>query len=289
MNNEQKKHVIVLYSGGLDSRLAVKLLKEQNYSVEALYLKLPFAPSSELDNFLENENVQLTIIDCTKGEMLKKYIDAVEHPKHGRGAGYNPCIDCKLFMYEYAKLYAEKHDIKYIATGEVLGQRPMSQNKDALDLMKRKINFNILRPLNDFGIRGRNRKEQIALANKYNIQFPGPAGGCLLCEKGLKKRFRILVENNLINEKTLPLINTGKHYFIDEKKWWIIVGRNEQENNIIEQFSRVITSGKGKPAVFFHSTDNNYWNELITKANKFQTAFQNKDKIFIHSIIKWKM
>ncbi len=289
MNNEKKDPIIVLYSGGLDSRLAVKLLKEQNYIVEALYFKLPFAPSSELDEFLENENIRLTIIDCTKGEMLNKYIDAIEHPKHGRGTGYNPCIDCKLFMYEYAKIYAEKHDIKHMATGEVLGQRPMSQNKDALDLMKRKINFNILRPLNDIGIRGRNRKEQIALANKYNIQFPGPAGGCLLCEKGLEKRFRILVENKLINEKTLPLINTGRHYFIDEKKWWIIVGRNEQENNVIEQFSRVIRSEKGKPAVFFHSTDNNYRDEIITKANKFQTAYQNKDKNFIHTVIKWKM
>ncbi len=289
MANEDKKKVIVLYSGGLDSRLAVKLLKEQNYIVEALYFKLPFAPSSKLDNFTEKENIPTTIIDCTKGEMLHKYLFSVEHPDHGRGTGYNPCIDCKLFMYEHAKEHARKHDIKYIASGEVQGQRPMSQNKDALELIKRKTNFNILRPLNDAGIRGRNRKEQIAMANKYNIQFPGPAGGCLLCEKGLEKRFRILIENNLINEKKLPLINTGRHYYIDEKQWWIIVGRNEQENKIIEQFSRVIISGKGKPAVYFHSVNKNDWNTLNEEAQEIQNAYQNKDKNFINSLIKWKI
>jgi tRNA-specific 2-thiouridylase len=249
-----KQKCIVLFSGGLDSRLAVKIMQERGFEVLALHFNLPFGCGCcNLGcnfNFTQMSGIKFEILDCTKGKLLKEYLKVLKNAKHGRGAGYNPCRDCKIWLFKKAKQYAMKKGIKIIATGEVLGQRPMSQTKQAIEIIDKKIKFKLTRPLIEIGISGRKRKRQIALAEKYKIKYPTPAGGCLLCEKAQKNKFKFLLERKLINEKTLSLALTGRHFYINS--CWFVVGRNENENKIIEKFENCIKSGKGKPAVYFN-------------------------------------
>jgi hypothetical protein len=169
-------------------------------------------------------------------------------------------------MFKKAKEIAEKNKIKIIASGEVVGQRPMSQKENGLKTIEKesKLENKIFRPLSAkllpkvngiddeeyYDIVGRNRKEQIELAKKFGIDYPTPGGGCLLCEKALKKRFEFLLDKKFINKKTLPLVKIGKHLNINNK--WFVVARNEEESKIIEKFENKIPSKKKTPAVYFH-------------------------------------
>jgi len=262
---------LVLFSGGLDSRLAVKLLQKQGYNIEAIFFLLPFGCGccniNCSFNFSQMQGVKLTVIDCTKGKLLKESLEIIKHPKHGTGTSINPCIDCKIYMFKKAKQYADKHNIKVIATGEVLGQRPMSQTTRALKIIDEEIKFKIKRPLIELGIEGRQRKKQMQLAKQFNISYPSPGGGCLLCEKPPGKRIKFLLNKNLITQTTLPLAKLSRHLYI--KGNWFVVGKNQQENNIIESFKTSIKSSKGKPAVYFQK------NKSI--AEELQKAYQSKD------------
>ena len=230
------KKAIVMLSGGLDSRLVIKMMQKQGYNVVALYFKLPFSKDVEASNieYCKKHKVKIKVFDYTKGKLLKEYLELIKKPKHGTGAGINPCIDCRGFMLSKARKYADKHKIKMIASGEVLGQRPMSQHRQGLEIVEKeaKLKGRLKRPLIELGIRGRKRKEQIKLAKKFKIDYPNPAGGCLLCEKGLVKRIKFVLDRGL-NEKEIKLINIGRHFVIDKK--WIVLGRNEIENNILEK------------------------------------------------------
>lgn len=249
-----KSKCVVLFSGGLDSRLVAKIMQERNFDIIALHFKLPFSKDviKEVKDFCKKEKIKLRIFDFCKGKLLKDYLRILKNAKFGRGAGFNCCVDCKIFMFRKAKEFADKKEIQFVATGEVDGQRPMSQTAKSLNIIKEKSNLSdkLLRPLNEIGISGRNRKKQIELAKKFRISYPYPAGGCLLCEKALKKRFDILIKNNLINYKTLKLVNIGRHFFKDN--CWFVVARNEKECVIIEKSKGNFVKGKkGKPAVYF--------------------------------------
>ena len=243
------KKCIVLFSGGLDSRLVVKLMQEKGFEILAVYFKLPFSCSKDEDvkDFCKQQKIKLKIFDVTKGKLFKEYLKTIKQAEHGTGAGMNPCIDCKIFMFKKTKEFADKESrlgspktlnagckINLIATGEVVGQRPMSQMENSMKLIESKANLEdkIIRPLIDLGISGRQRKKQIALAKKFKINYPSPAGGCLLCEKQLKNRFKTLFKREL-NEKEIKLISIGRHFIINNS--WIILGRNEKENKIIEK------------------------------------------------------
>lgn len=249
-----KQKVLVLFSGGLDSRLVVKILQEQGLEVECLYFKLPFGCGccNAIDcnfNFSQISGVKLNVIDCTGGELFKENLEFIKKAEHGRGSGINPCIDCKIFMFKKAKEYADANGFRVIATGEVLGERPMSQTKNAMATIDKELGFEILRPLSAllleetwaekqglvdrkklFGISGRKRDRQIALANRFRIKYPNPSGGCMLCDEVLSKRTKFLIDKDLINEDTLPFVNVGRHFF---KNGWIILGRREAENLVL--------------------------------------------------------
>lgn len=230
------RKAIVLFSGGLDSRLVVKIMQEKGYEVIALHFNLPFGCGccnfGCNFKFTQISGVKFKIFDVSKGKLLKEYLEILKKAKHGRGAGVNPCKDCKIFMFKKAKEYADKHKIKVIATGEVVGQRPMSQTERAMKVIDKEIGFELQRPLIDLGIKGRRRDKQMALAKKYNIRYPMPGGGCLLCEKALKNRFMFLVNRGL-NAEEIKLSNVGRHFIID--KCWIVLGRDESENKVIEK------------------------------------------------------
>ena len=248
-----KKKCIVLFSGGLDSRLVVKLMQKKGFEVEAVHFNLPFGCGC-CDfgcnfNFTQMSGVKFKIFDAAKGKLLREYLELLKEGKYGRGSGFNPCKDCKIWMFKKAKKYADDKGISVIATGEVLGQRPMSQTRKAMEIIDGAVGFKLERPLIELGFEGRKRDKQMALAKKFGIKYPMPGGGCLLCEKELKKRFEILINDNLINDKTLPLVRVGRHFFKDN--YWFVVGKNKIENKIIEKFDSCVKSIKGKPAVYF--------------------------------------
>ena len=266
------KKALVLYSGGLDSRLVIRLLQDQDFQITALYFALPFGCGCcNINcnfNFTQKEKVKLEIFDINKDPLLSEYLAILKNPKHGTGAGINPCKDCKIFMFKKAKEYADKNNIQVIATGEVIGQRPMSQISSAMKTIDEEIGFEILRPLSAkkikptsyetsglvdrdkfLAITGRGRKEQMALAEKYKIKYPSPGGGCFLCEKSPATRLKHLLEKNLITEKTLPLTMLGRHFYID--KTWFVVARDAKESQVISGFTTHIPDEKGKPAIYF--------------------------------------
>ncbi|MFH0869279.1 MAG: tRNA 4-thiouridine(8) synthase ThiI [archaeon] len=236
---------LVLLSGGLDSRLAVKIM-QKFMTMEAIFFKLPFGSRyskcfDDVVRFCRKEKVKLNIIDCTTGKLLDEYLNIVRKPKHGRGTELNPCIDCKIFILRKAKEFADANGFKVIATGEVLGQRPMSQNRRALDLIEKEsgLKGRLLRPLSAkllppikgiskskfLDIRGRSREKQIALAKKFKISFPSPAGGCLLCEKGFCRKLQPLLKRN-ISEIDIGLLKIGRHF----KNSGIVLGKNYEQN-----------------------------------------------------------
>jgi tRNA-uridine 2-sulfurtransferase len=278
---------LVLFSGGLDSRLVVKLLQEQGNEVEAVFFKLSFGGGCCKDvmcsfKFSQSNEVKLHIIDCTKGKNLEEYLQIVKKPKYGYGTGINPCIDCKLFMFKKAEKLRKKIKADFLATGEVIGQRPMSQTNRAFSIVDEQVP-GIKRPLIELGISGRKRDRQIALAEKFKITFPSPAGGCLLCEKELAKRFKFLIEKNLIDEKALALAKIGRHFYIDG--CWFVVARNEQESTIIEQYKSIIESDKGKPAVYYNiSSPKNK-----EKAKELQEAYSTGKEDLRSRFENWKI
>ncbi|MBU3924221.1 MAG: 7-cyano-7-deazaguanine synthase [Nanoarchaeota archaeon] len=281
--NPKPKRALVLYSGGLDSRLVVRILQDQGYEITALYFNLPFGCGccnlSCNFHFAQSSQVKMIIKDVTKGELLKEYLSILKKPKHGIGSGINPCKDCKIFMFKKAKEYADEYGIKIIATGEVPGQRPMSQTESAQKIIDAECGFKITRPLADLGIHGRSRKIQMELAEKYKIKYPSPGGGCFLCEKIHSKKLKHLLQKNLITEETLPLTMIGRHFAIDDT--WLVVARNEKESETISKFKNHIPGKKGTPSIYFskesrktlelqraYSTGDN--EELRAKFNKYK-------------------
>ncbi len=294
------KKALVLYSGGLDSRLVIRLLQDQNFQVHALYFALPFGCGccniSCNFNFTQKEKVKLIIQDVNKSPLLEEYLSILKNPKHGTGAGINPCKDCKIFMFKKAKEYADKNNIQVIATGEVLGQRPMSQVGSAMKTIDEQLGFEILRPLCAKKLRetsmekeglvnrnkllaivGRGRKEQMKLAESYKIKYPSPGGGCFLCEKAPAKRLQILLEKNLITEKTLPLTIIGRHFHINNT--WLVVARDAKESQIISTFKTHIPDEIGKPSVYYSDESGKQGALNLQKAYSTGDNKSKRDKI----------
>ena len=231
--------------------------------------------------------------------MLQEYLEIVENPKYGYGKNLNPCINCRIFMLQKAKELMKKLKCDFIATGEVLGQRPMSQYKQALINIDKetKLEGKILRPLSSKflpetqaqkkkliditkfpSIIGRARNIQIELAKRFNIKFPSPAGGCLLCDKNYSSKLKDIIENKkLENEKILQeeiqLLSIGRHF---RKNGKIILGRNKEENENLENLGKIIKwniiipKTSGPSAIFKNADDKNLAEKLIE-------AYSSKD------------
>lgn len=290
------KKALVLYSGGLDSRLVVRMLQDQDFQVTALYFALPFGCGccnlSCHFNFTQKEEVKMEIMDVNKEPLLSEYLEILKKPKFGTGAGINPCKDCKVFMFKKAKEYADKHGIEVIATGEVIGQRPMSQIPSAMRTIDEALGFEILRPLcakrlretevekkglvdrsKFLNICGRGRKVQMELAKEYGMKYPSPGGGCFLCEKEPSLRLKKLLDNNLITEKTLPLTMMGRHFYADDT--WFVVARDEKESNVISSFENHLEDAQGKPAIYY--SDEKGKGKALELQNAYSTG-DNDDK-----------
>lgn len=254
-----------MLSGGLDSTLAAKILLEQGIELIGVNFVSIFCTCTSrkkkeagcLSEALEvGKKLGIQVKTYPKG---MDYFKIVENPKHGYGKGMNPCIDCRIYMLKKAKTLMPEFGASFIVTGEVLGQRPMSQHRHQMEIIERESGLEglIVRPLSAhllpetipeklgivdrqklLDISGRSRKRQIELARLAGINdYPCPSGGCMLTDKIFSKRLKDLFtykKNYTIND--LKLLKVGRHFRIspDTK---IIVGRNRAENEILECFS----------------------------------------------------
>ena len=241
---------IGLLSGGLDSTLAVRLVTELGIEVIAVKFTSPFCQCDSGGCCHAAEvarQMGLELKTFAKGD---DYLDVVRHPKHGYGVGMNPCIDCRIFMFKKAKAYMEETGAAFLFTGEVLGQRPMSQHRRAIEVIEEESGLagKIVRPLSAhhmepteaerngwvdreklLGFQGRSRKPQIALAEEYGITgFACPAGGCLLTDQNFSAKLRdLFAHRDKIGMRDIGLLKIGRHFRLGESK--IVCARNEAE------------------------------------------------------------
>jgi len=254
---KEKKKIVALLSGGLDSTLAIKTMQKQGFEVSAVAIKTPFCDFDcgrgcgfEIREKADNLGVNLKTV-----YLGDEYIEMLKHPKHGFGSGMNPCIDCRAMMFEAGKKHMEEIGAEFIISGEVLGQRPMSQFAPALKKIEKLSNLEgkIVRPLSaallpatdpeknglikrkDLGmIRGRSRKEQLKMAKEFGIEDPPNAGGgCLLTDPAFSLRAIDLfkhIETPTTND--IDLLKIGRHFRLDQNTK-LIVGRNKDENEMM--------------------------------------------------------
>ncbi|MFH1281099.1 MAG: tRNA 4-thiouridine(8) synthase ThiI, partial [Candidatus Omnitrophota bacterium] len=248
-----KIKALALISGGLDSLLAAKLILDQGCEVIGLHFKIPFCKINIKKSFPE---MGIKIIEVDLGE---KFLRLIKEPHYGFGSNMNPCIDCKILMFNQAKGLMSQLGAKFIITGEVLGQRPMSQNKQALKLIRYKSGLEdlLLRPLSAkffppslaekegwvkrellFNFNGRIRTPQMRLAKDLGFHnYANPAGGCLLTDPNFSKRLIELLAHDELNLANLELLKVGRHFRLGGRTR-LVVGRDEGENNQLERLAQ---------------------------------------------------
>ncbi len=255
---------ISLFSGGLDSICATRVVMAQGVEVLAVKFISPFFgydilrdPDGYRREMRDKYGIEAAVYDISE-----EYLQMLRTPAHGFGKYFNPCIDCKIFMLERAKTMLDDLDASFLITGEVLGQRPMSQRRDTLNVIERDSATRslLLRPLSaklmnpteaelrgwvdrekllDFSGRGRSR--QIALAKSFGINdFPAPAGGCILADPILSSRIaRVYRDDFVVTQKNMNvgdilLMLIGRQFLLPNGGW-LVLGREEKENDRLEE------------------------------------------------------
>lgn len=268
MNEQGKIKAVGLFSGGLDSILAVRIMMEQGIDVTSLHIRTgltyerrerlagrePAGPS-KAERSAEMLGVELEIV-----EAFDEYIPTILHPRHGYGSEMNPCMDCRIFLLRQAKDWMEEHSHRFVFTGEVVGQRPNSQMPAALKTIEQESGLEgyLLRPLSAklleptipekrgwvdreklYDVSGRSRKPQMRLAKQFGItDYPQPAGGgCFLVDQAYARRLRDFLahegEDALTSDRAL-LLAIGRHFRLPSGHK-LIVGRHEGENDYLEK------------------------------------------------------
>jgi len=248
-----KIRALALISGGLDSLLAAKLIKDQGIEVVGVHFKIPFC---KLDIKKSFPDIGIKLLEFDLGA---DFLSLIINPRYGFGSNMNPCIDCKILMFTKAKELLSELKASFIITGEVLGQRPMSQNKQALKLIKQRSGLEdlLLRPLSAqffppslperegwvkreklLNFNGRIRTPQMQLAKKLGIsKYANPAGGCLLTDPCFSKRLEELLKHKELSLDNLKLLKMGRHFRIG-KNSRLVVGRDEAENKLLIQLTK---------------------------------------------------
>jgi tRNA-uridine 2-sulfurtransferase len=262
------KKALALISGGLDSLLAAALIMKQGIEVEGINFFTGFTGVASLCPLFEKTKskskfdakwvADTLAIKLHAVDVFEAFKPILKNPQHGYGANLNPCLDCKKFMINQAFLWMKKNNFDFLITGEVVGQRPMSQLKDKMlfvaknceDLLLRPLSAKILKPTIPeregwvkrdllYGMSGRDRKPQFALAKELGFdQFPQPAGGCILTDQVFSNRVKDFWKFRGNQDYTLDdilLLRVGKHLRLHENLK-IIVGRDQNENEFLEKY-----------------------------------------------------
>lgn len=249
-----QRRALALFSGGLDSILAVKVIQQQGVDVLALNFTSPFFGCSPL---LDGEPVAAQYarhydISFRSVPLGQEFLEMLRHPRHGYGSALNPCIDCKTFMLRCAKKLMPELQADFVITGEVVGQRPMSQRRDTLRVIERDSGLEglLVRPLSARflkvtvpeaegwirrdelpAIKGRGRKDQMRLAAELGVDlYPNPGGGCLLTEESYIPKVRDVLDHQqtpLVRD--FELLRTGRHFRLTQC-CKAVVGRDSSDN-----------------------------------------------------------
>ena len=249
---------IALFSGGLDSTLAMKLIINQGIEVIACNINTGFGATRDrrehMENMCRQVGAELRIVDI-QSEYLQ---DVLFDPKHGYGKHFNPCIDCHAKMFEVAKRLMQEWGASFLISGEVLGQRPMSQNKDALATVLNEANVEglLLRPMSAKrlaptiaetegwvdrdkleDIMGRSRDRQFELAAEFGLEdYESPGGGCLLTDENFSKKMRDFIAHDTFEIPDIPVLKYGRHLRLPEGAK-LVIGRNQEENAKMQEIA----------------------------------------------------
>jgi tRNA-uridine 2-sulfurtransferase len=260
---------LALFSGGLDSTLAMKLVIDQGIDVTAININTGFGATKDryehMKSMCDQVGAELKIVDI-QNEYLQEILF---NPKHGYGKHFNPCIDCHAKMFAVAKRMMESEDASFLISGEVLGQRPMSQNADALTKVLNEGNVNglLLRPMSAQrlaptlaeengwidrdkleGIVGRNRDRQMELAKQFGLKdYESPGGGCLLTDENFARKMRDFIAYDTFEVRDIPVVKYGRQLRLPEGAK-LVVGRHQEDNARIKEidndkYIHISTSG----------------------------------------------
>jgi tRNA-specific 2-thiouridylase len=254
----RKTKAVGLISGGLDSILALRVLLDLGIEVVALNLKTPFCTCDSGGRCFSLTVTEEWGVPLRRVYGGEDYIQMIKQPRHGYGKNMNPCLDCRIYLFTKAREIMENEGADFVFTGEVLGERPMSQRKEAMDLIEREsgLKGKVLRPLSAklleptlpekegrilreklFDIQGRSRKPQLEMARRLGInEFPNPAGGCLLTDANFARKIK---DSFIYKEDTLrhiQLLKIGRHFRLPTGAK-VIAGRDQRENEILMDIS----------------------------------------------------
>ncbi len=300
MAKSKQIKALVLFSGGLDSMLVIKILEDQGIQTDLYTFNSFFFNNKQAQKSAQTLGKKLYTID-----IAKKHLKIVKHPQFGHGKGLNPCTDCHLLMLKEVKKIFQKEKYDILATGEVMGQRPKSQQNQQLKLIEKKARLKnkILRPLSAllleetefekkqlvkreklFAISGRSRKNQIALTKKFHLKnYPSPAGGCILTDPLFAKNLYPII-NYKINQNDIDLTRSGRNFNSNNAK--IIIGRNYEENKKILNLAQkkdILMEAQNIPGPltlirFYGKLNQKEKAKIIQKSAKLTKSYSTKTK-----------
>lgn len=245
----QQYTAIALFSGGLDSILTIKWMQKIGYTVYPVFFDAPYFPTQKAIDSAAANNIELILRDISA-----PHLTMIQNPRCGYGKNFNPCIDCHAMMFNQAGQMLSELGADFLVSGEVLGQRPMSQRRHALqivsdisgygDLLVRPLCQKLLpdtRPVREgwvdkdklLSFNGRSRKDQMELAKELGVtEYPAPGGGCLLTDVNYTLRLRDLIEYGQQSPENIELLKYGRHFRIN-RELKLIMGRDNAENEIL--------------------------------------------------------
>lgn len=254
-NKPAKLRAVGMISGGLDSVLAAKIIKDLDVDVHGLFMKMPWGCCDQAHAQQAADSIGIPLIVL---QLDERYLQTVQNPRHGRGTAMNPCVDCRIHMFRRAAKYMRHINADFVFTGEVVGQRMMSQKKQSMSLIARQsgLEGRLLRPLcagileptimetsgqidrqRMMRIAGRSRKPQYLLAKRYQIDgYSAPAGGCLLTDSQFSRRIQDVFEYGYRNFRETISLKWGRHYRLSPK-YKCILGRNMDENTALIRYA----------------------------------------------------
>jgi len=298
---------IALFSGGLDSTLAMKLIIDQGIDVLAININTGFGSTKDrrehMQSMCDQVGAEFRIIDI-QNEYLQ---DVLFDPKHGYGKHFNPCIDCHAKMFAVAKRIMEVEGASFLLSGEVMGQRPMSQNKDALQTVLNESNCDglLLRPMSAKklaptiaeengwvdrdrleGITGRSRERQLALAKEIGLEdFESPGGGCLLTDDNFGKKMFDFIKYDTFEVKDIPVMKYGRHFRLENGAKFV-VGRDKEENEHLQniendKYYHIKTIGIPGPHALLSKNATDKDRAFATKAILTYTKAKEEDAFIV--------
>lgn len=250
MELKRKYSCFALFSGGLDSMLAALLMQDLGYKVIPVFFRTPFFEADQARQAAAHIGFRLLVIDISTD-----HLQMLGNPRYGFGKNLNPCIDCHGLMFRRAGELMPDYGVDFLISGEVVGQRPMSQRQDALNAVGKLSGYKdlLIRPLSQkllpdtlpiregwvdkkkmLDIQGRGRSRQMEMARAYGItSYRNPGGGCLLTEAGFSRKLRDLIHYGQLDLQQIELLKHGRHFRLSERVK-LIVGRHEQDNDTLQ-------------------------------------------------------